>query len=39
VEIAEVAAKEVEPPSDFRASSEYRRALVKVGVKRALERL
>jgi len=38
-EIAEVAAKEVEPPSDFRASSEYRRVLVKVGVKRALERL
>ena len=33
---AEAAAKEVNPPSDFLASSEYRREMVKVLVKRAL---
>ena len=32
----ELAAKEVNPPSDFLASSEYRREMVKVLVKRAL---
>jgi len=33
---AEAAAKEVNPPSDFLASSEYRREMVKVLVKRTL---
>jgi len=33
---AEAAAKEVSPPSDFLASSEYRREMVKVLVKRTL---
>ena len=33
---AEAAAKEVNPPSDFLASSEYRREMVKVLVRRAL---
>jgi probable selenate reductase FAD-binding subunit len=33
---AEAAAKEVNPPSDFLASSEYRREMVKVLVKRVL---
>ncbi|ABL88933.1 molybdopterin dehydrogenase, FAD-binding protein [Pyrobaculum islandicum DSM 4184] len=35
----ETAAKEADPPSDFRASAEYRRALLSVAVRRALERL
>ncbi|ACB39737.1 FAD binding domain-containing protein [Pyrobaculum neutrophilum] len=35
----EAAAKEADPPSDFRASAEYRRALLSVAVRRALERL
>jgi carbon-monoxide dehydrogenase medium subunit len=33
---AEAAAKEVNPPSDFLASSEYRREMVKVLVKRTI---
>ena len=38
-EVAEAARREAEPPGDFRASSEYRRALVGAAVKRALEML
>ncbi|MEM1598541.1 MAG: xanthine dehydrogenase family protein subunit M [Pyrobaculum sp.] len=38
-EAGEAAAKEAEPPSDVRASAEYRRALIKAGVKRALAAL
>jgi carbon-monoxide dehydrogenase medium subunit len=33
---AEAAAKEVNPPSDFLASSEYRREMVKVLVRRTV---
>jgi carbon-monoxide dehydrogenase medium subunit len=36
---AEAATKEAQPPADFRASAEYRRALLSVAVKRALGRL
>jgi carbon-monoxide dehydrogenase medium subunit len=36
---AEAAAKEAQPPADFRASAEYRRALLSVAVKRTLARL
>jgi carbon-monoxide dehydrogenase medium subunit len=36
---AEAAAREAQPPADFRASAEYRRALLSVAVKRALARL
>jgi len=36
---AEVAAREAQPPADFRASAEYRRALLSAAVKRALARL
>ena len=36
---AEAAAKEAQPPADFRASAEYRRSLLSAAVKRALGRL
>ncbi|MBI9045549.1 MAG: hypothetical protein JEZ06_13755 [Anaerolineaceae bacterium] len=37
-EIAEEAAKEAEPKSDFRGSENYRREMAKVAVRRALEK-
>ncbi len=39
IEAAETAKKEAAPPHDFRTSAQYRKALIAVAVRRALEKL